>query len=348
MAKYRQKTVVKIIEENPEIIKMELDDSSRAYCFPQINGTVSSGDEVIVNTTAVDLNLGTGGWHFVVWNLSNSDLETPRGGHIMKMRYSPLQLDVGVEEEKPTWNNEHTDLGGLPVIAAPLHSQLAPIASFLKSHNSDINIAVAVSDGAALPLALSDLVRNLKAKKLIDLTITFGHAFGGDYESINIYTALLTAKNICKADVVIATMGPGIVGTNTAYGFSGIEVAHHLDSAQNLGAKTYGVLRASQADPRERHRGISHHSITTFSKATNLKHNLGLISDNEMSDQMVEQLNISGLFDSHNVHNLESIGIVDLMESYGLDVKSMGRSAREDELFNEMSAAAARLVLKGQ
>jgi len=67
-----------------------------------------------------------------------------------------------------------------------------------------------------------------------------------------------------------------------------------------------------------------------------------------LSEQMVEQLNISGLFDSHNVHNLESIGIVDLMESYGLDVKSMGRSAREDELFNEMSAAAARLVLKGQ
>ena len=63
-------------------------------------------------------------------------------------------------------------------------------------------------------------------------------------------------------------MGPGIVGTGTQFGYSGIDVAYHLDSAKSLEAKTYGVLRASSADPRERHQGISHHSITTFSKAT--------------------------------------------------------------------------------
>jgi len=347
MAKYRQKTVVKIYEENLEIIKLELDDGSKAYCFPKINGSVAVGDEVIVNITAVDLNLGTGGWHFVVWNLSRAEVETPRGGHIMKMRYSPLQLDVGVEEEKTSWDDKSNDLNGLPVICAPLHSQIAPIAAFLKNDNPDINIAVAVSDGASLPLALSDMIRNLKSRNLIDTTITFGHAFGGDFESINIYTALLAAKNVAHADVVIATMGPGIVGTNTSFGFTGIEVAQHLDAGKTLGARTFGVIRASSADPRERHRGISHHAITTFSRATNAKHNLGVISDHQMSESMISKLHEANIYELHDVTELKSVGIVDLMESLDLEVRSMGRSAREDELFNEMSAAPAQLVVQG-
>ncbi len=347
MAKYRQKTVVEIIEEYPDLMKLKLDDGSRAYCFTKVNGSVAPGDQVIVNTTAVDLDLGTGGWHFVVWNLSNQDIDTPRGGHIMKLRYSPLQLDVGVEEEKPTWDNELDNLDNIPVISAPLHSQLGPITTFLKSKKPELKIAVVMSDGASLPIALSDLVRTLKSKDLIDSTITFGHAFGGDYESINIYSALLTAKNIAKADLIVTTMGPGIVGTNTTFGFTGIEVANHLDAAKSIGAKTFGVLRSSSADTRERHRGISHHAITTFSKATYASHVLGVISDHELSGQMIGQLKDANIYERHEVRELESVGIVQLMENIDLDVRSMGRTAREDELFYEMACAPAQLALEG-
>ena len=33
-------------------------------------GTVAVGDRVVMNTTAVDLGLGTGGWNVVHWNLA--------------------------------------------------------------------------------------------------------------------------------------------------------------------------------------------------------------------------------------------------------------------------------------
>ena len=36
----------------------------------QLTGRVDVGDAVVVNTTAVELGLGTGGWHVVHWNLA--------------------------------------------------------------------------------------------------------------------------------------------------------------------------------------------------------------------------------------------------------------------------------------
>ncbi len=345
MAKYRTQRVVDILESHDDIIKVRLDDDSRAYCFPRLNGSVSLGDDVVINTTAVDLNLGTGGWHFILWNCSNVETETPRGGHIMKLRYTPLQLDTGVAEEFDDWDHTKTSLEGMPVIAAPLHSHIPALTTLLTKAKPGVKIAVIISDGASLPLALSDTLRQLNELRHICSTITFGHSFGGDIESINIYTALLAAKHQAHADVSIVSMGPGIVGTNSQYGFTGIEVAHHLDVASRLGGQTFGVLRASSADPRERHQGISHHSITTFSSATERPHSLGLISDHELSAKMKDQIIQSRIDALHNVVEFESIGIVDAMENLGLNITSMGRSARDDELFFESAAAAAQLVI---
>ena len=344
MALYRTLTVVDVMESHRDIQKLRLSDDSRAYSFTQTTGTVEIGDEVIVNTTAVDLNLGTGGWHFVLWNKSKQDLETHRGGHIMKMRYTPYQLDTGAAEEFDSYPKQEKSVEGMNVIAAPLHSQIPAIAAYIKSKNKDLKIAVLISDGAALPLALSDLVRNMREATLIDSTVTFGHAFGGDIEAINVYTSLISAKHILNADIAVVSMGPGIVGSDSVLGFTGIEVGHHLDAAKSLNAHTYGVLRCSQAEPRERHRGVSHHSLTTYSMATAHRHTLGLISDSELSDTMKKQLEHADIHKKHDVIEVESVGIVDLMEEYGLSVTSMGRPAKDDELFFESAAAAAQLA----
>ena len=45
----------------------------RAYVLTELVGPVAAGDEVVVNTTAVELGLGTGGWHVVHWNLSRRE-----------------------------------------------------------------------------------------------------------------------------------------------------------------------------------------------------------------------------------------------------------------------------------
>ena len=65
----------------------------------QLTGPVDVGDAVVVNTTAVELGLGTGGWHVVHWNLARDEWSEPGPGHIMKARYTSLQADVGSTEE---------------------------------------------------------------------------------------------------------------------------------------------------------------------------------------------------------------------------------------------------------
>ena len=125
-----------------------------------------------------------------------------------------------------------------------------------------------MTDGAGLPLALSDLVATLCSKGLVDATVTCGHAFGGDYEAVSIFSALAVARHVAHADAAVVVMGPGIVGTNTRLGFSGMEVGPILDAAHALGGVAIACLRVSFADGRDRHVGLSHHSATALRLAT--------------------------------------------------------------------------------
>ena len=63
-----------------------------------------------------------------------------------------------------------------------------------------------MTDGAGLPLAMSDLVAALRARGLLDATVTSGHAFGGDYEAVSIYSALAVARHVAHADAAVVAM----------------------------------------------------------------------------------------------------------------------------------------------
>ena len=82
------------------------------------------GDRVVVNTTAVELGLGTGGWHVVHWNLARDEWHERGPGHIIKGRYTSLQADVGSTEEHLESLAEVESIDGMPVVAAALHSQV--------------------------------------------------------------------------------------------------------------------------------------------------------------------------------------------------------------------------------
>ncbi len=69
------------------------------------------------------------------------------------------------------------------------------------------------------------------------------------------------------ADAVVAGIGPGIVGTGTLVGHGGMVVAEALSAASELGGRAVLALRISERDPRERHRGVSHHSRAALSFA---------------------------------------------------------------------------------
>ena len=199
-----------------------------------------------------------------------------------------------------------------------------------------------MTDGAAIPIYLSKNVDTLKKKGLIDNTITIGSAFGGDYECINIYTALITAKEVLKADVVFVSMGPGIAGTGTKYGFTGIEQGPILDAVQKLGGMPISIPRISFADQRERHKGISHHSITVLKEIVNVSVNLPICTYNEEQLCYIkEQLRNNKLELKHNIVYINNENSKADLEYFELKVRSMGRNFDQDKEFFEAASTAA-------
>lgn len=261
MPSFRTATVTEVLVERPGLQRVGTTEG-RAYVLTQLTPAVAVGDEVVVNTTAVELGLGTGGWHVVHWNLARRQWDGPSGGHILKIRYTSLQADVGAAEEHQP--GTPTRLDGAPVVACTLHSQAGVVAAVARHLAPAARIVYVMTDGAALPIALSDLVHDLRAAGVLDATVTAGHAFGGDHEAVSIPSALAVARHVAGADLLVVGMGPGVVGTGSALGTTAVEAAAVLDAAGALGGRPVLCPRVSDADGRERHRGTSHHTATVL------------------------------------------------------------------------------------
>ncbi|HEX2048000.1 MAG TPA: DUF3866 family protein [Acidimicrobiales bacterium] len=258
MPSYTTCVVERVLSERTGLQRVALDNGRRAYVLTQLVGPVAAGDRVVVNTTAVDLGLGTGGWDVVHWNLARDSWSEPGGGHVMKLRYTSLQVDTGAATD------EQGDLAGKPVVACDLHSQVAPVALAFAEAAPGKRLTYVMTDTAALPLALSDLVADLVDRGLVAQTITCGQAFGGQQEAVNLHSALVLATG----DAVVVAPGPGVVGTGSRLGFSGLEVAVVVDAAAKLGGRPVVAVRWSEADRRPRHRGQSHHTTTALEMAS--------------------------------------------------------------------------------
>jgi hypothetical protein len=325
---FRTATVTELLQERPGLQRVGT-DIGRAYVLTQLTGTVAVGDRVVLNTTAVDLGLGTGGWHVVHWNTAREVFDEPGPGHIMKLRYTSLQVDAGsTEEHSPTTS---ADLDGMPVVVGSLHSQVPGVATAIRATAPDARITYVMTDGAALPIVISDLVDGMARVGLIDATITAGHAFGGDLEAVSVPSALALAKHVTNADVAIVAMGPGVVGTSSPLGTSALEVAAILDAAAALGGRPVAVLRMSDGDERERHRGVSHHSRTAL--------------DLVRSSVLVAAPH-DGVYahDRHDVRTVEGPDVGARLGDLGLQVTTMGRGPAEDPLFFRATASAGALA----
>jgi len=253
----RRGTVTGIDERHEGLVRLQV-DGRPCVAYPRLTGPVALGDDVIVNIQAVELELGSGGFDIVYANLTRGlDLEAEPGTHVMKLPYTPLQF-AGRHAE------EGADLPalveGMPVVATSLHSQLAPVCAALDG----VSVAYVQLDGGALPVSLSDTVRALKKRGLLQLTIGAGACFDGDVDCVNVYSALAVARTR-SADAVVCGIGPGVVGTGTLLGHGGMAAALAIGAALELGGKPVLALRISERESRERHRGVSHHSDAVLS-----------------------------------------------------------------------------------
>lgn len=317
-----------------------------------MTGKINVGDRVVLNTTAVELRLGTGGYHFVIYNKKNESQNVGNDlGHIMKLRYTPLQFKcLAAEEQDSKYHemfNSFRSLNNSIYIVGTLHSMLAPIAAFIKWLRPELRITYIMTDAGALPLHFSKTVKTLKEKEIVKNTITVGHAFGGDLECVNIYNGIIASNIIMDSDITIITMGPGIVGTGTKFGFSGIEQGYIIDAINNLGGISLAVPRISFADSRERHKGISHHTLTILNDIINTKTNLVLpIVEGHYAEHIIKQIKVNNINEKHNIIFEKGNDVIKALNYYGLKVKTMGRGYYDDEVFFLTLGAVAKASIK--
>lgn len=338
-------------------LDIALDDRStgRAVAFTELAGRCDVADRVLVNTTAVDLALGTGGLHFVVARGTSPEgvaVDRSSGGHIMKLRYTPLQLDVASVEEQ---DGPHHDvmraaesLHGMPVACCGLHSQVPLVAAAVKHADPNLKVAFVMTDGAALPFSLSDIARSSRDAGLLDTAITTGQSFGGDLEAVNLHSGLLAARHVARSDVAIVAIGPGVVGTATPFGHGGIAQGEALNAAAVLRGVPVAVLRVSFADARSRHHGVSHHTLAALGRIALAPAVVPVPAlPEEYAETIDEALEGAGVWERHRRFPTRA-GSVPAPGLRGVEVRTMGRGQHDDPAFFASAFAAgeacARLV----
>ncbi|WP_343035559.1 DUF3866 family protein [Isoptericola sediminis] len=250
----------------------------RALAYTTLVGTPAVGDPVALNVSALARGLGTGGYALVVAPTAAAALPgdpAPGPGHLVKARYTPLQaLVLGVDEQESAHHEllrDADDLDGTPVVVADLHSALPAVVAGARHAAEQAGrpaprVAYVMTDGGALPAAFSRTVAALRDTGWLAATITVGQAFGGDHEAVTVHTGLLAARHVVGADLVVVAQGPGNLGTGTRWGFSGVAAGDALNAVATLGGTPVASLRVSGADPRDRHLGVSHHSLTAYGR----------------------------------------------------------------------------------
>lgn len=348
-------SVVEIAEERDDLQRLvaSLDDGTAgvAVCYPALTGACAPGDRVLLNTTAVDLALGTGGTHFVAARAAAGAAggvthDGASGGHIMKLRYTPLQRDVACVEAQESAAHDAMaaawDAGGMPVVCCGLHSQVPLVAAAVKRDVPEARIAYVMTDAAALPIALSELVPACIAAGLVDETVTCGQAFGGRIEAVTLHSGLLAAREVAGADVAIVALGPGIVGTGTPFGHGGVAQGEAVNAAAAVGARPVACLRLSFADDRPRHRGVSHHSITALARVALARARVAVPALPPEQAAVLE----GALADARvwERHDRTDVPAGPLPDTRGVRVRTMGRGPADDPAFFAAAAAAGTVA----
>jgi hypothetical protein len=330
-------------------LEVEIDGiSAPAISYPDLSGEVRPGDLVLLNTTALELGLGTGGLHLVIAVEGRESSSGDPPGHVMKARYTPLQTAVvSVEETHADLLDASEGLAQTPVVCAPLHSMVAPVAAGAK-RAADARVVYVMTDGAALAGGFSRLVEQLRAAGLLDGWITCGQAFGGELESVTVWTGLLAAKEVLDAEVIIVADGPGNLGTDTTWGVSALASGHALMAAATLQGRPIPALRVSFADERERHRGVSHHSLTILADVCKVDVNVPgpVLEDEAQRSAVWEALRSRQLEEIHHLVEVDGAPAVQELRARAIDVRTMGRAIEDDPAF--FLAAGAAGVLAGR
>jgi hypothetical protein len=321
MLSLRRGKVTAVTKRLEGLVRLEV-EGRPCVAYPRLTGPVALGDEVVVNVQAVELGLGSGGFDILYVNLTRGvDLPAEPGAHVMKLPYTPLQHAVRHAEEEGA---QREGIDGLPVLCCQLHSQVAPACAGL---GGGLRVAYVQIPGGALPVSLSDSLRALRERRLVEVSVAVGACIEGDVACVSTASALAWAA-AQELDAVVCSIGPGIVGTASPWGHGGIAVADALTTARAMGGRPVLAVRYSGADERERHRGLSHHTRAVLALAGQVEVGwpLGLDPPDGLAE--VSLVDVSGWEQA----------------CAGLPLSHMGRGPGEDPWFFAAAFAAGRLA----
>ncbi len=325
MPRFDAGRVRKVVSERSGLQRLLLDDGTRAYALTQLVGSAIEGDRVVVNTTAVDLDLGTGGWHVVHWIEGHDGTSEKLQGKILKARYLSEQTEVDPHVSR------RSDLHGARVLLCVLHSHIGAVAVAMSSPE----VGYLMTDQAALPLALSDLVDELTSGGFIAATATVGQAFGGQLEAVSVPSGVGALMDTGCSRILVGA-GPGHVGTASDLGFSAMELAGHASVLHALGADVALCVRASDVDERARHRGVSHH-MASLLKAIPVEIDVPIPRGEDHS--WVSEL-------GHRSRIVEPVDVAKALDSNRFTITSMGKALSQDHLACSYLGAATSWILE--
>jgi hypothetical protein len=353
MIRLRTGTVKRVERPRPGLLELEVEVEGRvepALAYPYLTGPAEQGDTVLLNTTAVHLGLGTGGYHFVIAVEGAPGMDVGGPGHVMKLRYTPLQATVLAVEEQDSAQRSQLeaaeDLAALPVVWLPLHSMLGAAAAGAKAAGADRVVHV-MTDGAALPAWFSEQLHVLREASLVDAVITCGQALGGDFEAVNVFSGLLAARAVAGGDAILVSDGPGKMGTATKWGASDVASGMVLNAVHVLRGRPVAALRLNFAHPAYRHHGVSPHSLTVLRHVTLAPVHVAVPAlDGERREAVWRALREAGLEERHQLVEANGQPAVDLLRERGVGTETMGRVLEEEPEF--FLAAGAAGVLAGR
>jgi Protein of unknown function (DUF3866) len=317
----------------------------RALAYPELTGRPEPGDLVLLNTTALDLGLGTGGYALVIAVPGRLPADPAGPGHLVKARYTPLQATVlGADEQGSAYHEvlrDADDLAGMPVVVADLHSALPAVLAALYAHRPGAVVAYVMLDGGALPAWFSRSCAELRQAGWLAAVVTVGQAFGGDLEAVTVHTGLLAARHVLRADLAVVAQGPGNLGTGTRWGFSGVASGEAVNAAAVLGGRPVAALRVSEADPRERHRGVSHHSLTAYGRVALARAEVVVPElPGPFGARVIAEAEALGV--RHSLVRVPVDGLQETLRACPVRLSTMGRGLDEDLAYFLAAAAAGR------
>ena len=323
-----------------------------AWADTALVGEIEVGDEVVVNTQARDLGLGSGGFDIVHVNLTRG-LAAPgdEGVHVIKLNYTSLQHPVDpveIEHGDPDLGPEAADGGDLAA-RPPGADRLGggPGAPGLR-------LGFIQGAGAALPGALSRDVAELRERGLLCGHVTAGPAYGGEHEAISLVGGLDAAARRLGWEAIVVGPGPGILGSATRLGHGGMAALDAAHAALALGLPTLLCPRLSSSDERDRHRGLSHHTASVLElllapvrvPVPEAELEGWPLLGEEAPEGGSAQAALDDLIELCTGRHDLAVEPIDLdgYAASGLPARTMGRSIAEDPLFFAAPLAAGRAL----